>query len=268
MLKSLKRGVNKMLGVILSGGWGTRCLPATKTTNKHLLPVYTKDGAYPMIEYPISTLKNMGITDILIITSKEHCGIIVDYLGDGYERGLNFTYKIQEMSDPKRPPGIASALKLCKKYTGDSPFVVILGDNFYEWNHGFMSFKNNMLTQIKAFKTERLCGLFLKETDEWDRFGVAKIEIKKGLETITKIVEKPTKYVSNLAVTGMYIYTKDVYKVAENLKPSKRGELEISDINNYYVNEGLAHFVKFASFWSDMGVPESMIKTQKFINGD
>jgi glucose-1-phosphate thymidylyltransferase len=249
-----------MRGVLLSGGYGTRLNPFTKTvTNKHLAPVYSeRDGAKPMIDYPVDTLKKMGITDILIITSKEHCGDIVEHLGDGYDRGLDFSYKIQETNDPNRPMGIASALKLARGFTGDDNFVVILGDNFFEWNDAF-------LECIDDFKEhEKLkCGLFLYETNDWQRFGVAKLNSSLMIESI---VEKPKDFISNLAVTGMYVYTPDVYNYLDSLKPSKRGELEISDINNMYVKKGLTWHTIFDTFWSDMGTIDSMVVVQNYLN--
>lgn len=248
-----------MKGIILAGGYGTRMLPATSANNKHLLPVYTNNGATPMIDFPINTLKSLGIKNILIITSQEHCGRIVDYLGDGYSRGLDFTYKIQDMKDPNRPPGIASALKLCEDFTDDDDFVVALGDNYYEHSPNFKRFfqkcSNDKFTK---------CGLLLYKTEEWERFGVAEIKNDK----IIKIVEKPKEFVSDLAVTGLYYYTKDVYEVAATLEPSKRGELEIADINDHYVKTDEVIHMELDTFWGDMGTPESMMITQKFLNNE
>lgn len=249
-----------MKGVLLGGGFGSRMAPFTQTvTNKHLAPVYSKkDGARPMIDYPIQTLKKMGITEILVITSQDHCGDIVGHLNDGYDLGLDITYKIQEMRDLERPAGIASALKLAKNFTGDENFVVILGDNFFEWDDSFTEVLYDME------RTPNLkCGLFLHRTDEWSRFGVA--EIKE--DVVTRIVEKPKEYISDLAVTGMYAYTPDVYKYLDELTPSERGELEISDINNMYVKKRLTWHTIFDTFWSDMGEIQSMMKTQEFLNG-
>jgi glucose-1-phosphate thymidylyltransferase len=248
-----------MKGVILSGGWGTRMMPATSSTNKHMLPVYTKDGATPMIDFPIKTLKSIGIKNILIITSQDHCGRIVDYLGDGYSRGLDFTYKIQDMKDPSRPAGIASALKLCEDFTEESDFVVALGDNFHEPNPQFKTFFQGCAND-KFIKS----GLLLYKTDEWSRFGVADIENN----IITRIVEKPTEYISDLAVTGLYYYTKDVYNIASRLVPSGRGELEITDINDHYIKTRETNHLVLDTFWSDMGTPESMMKTQTFLNNE
>jgi glucose-1-phosphate thymidylyltransferase len=257
-----------MKGVLLAGGRGQRLKNFTTTvTNKHLAPVYSKDGATPMIDYPIDTLKKMGITDILVITSREHCGDIVEHLGDGYERGLNFTYKIQEMNDPERPIGIASALKLARDFTGGDNFVVILGDNYFEPN----VFYKQILDEIEYHPDKFKCGLFLQKTDEWQRFGVAKLEEKhdeNGIRHIEQIVEKPKEFVSDLAVTGMYIYTPDVYQYLEELTPSQRGELEISDINNMYCKKHLTFWGVFDMFWHDMGTPSSMIEVQNFLNNE
>lgn len=247
-----------MKGIILAGGLGTRMKPATISTNKHLLPVYSAYGAVPMIDYPIRVLMDAGIKDILIITSQEHCGILVDYLGDGYSRDLDFTYKIQEMNDPKRPTGIASALKLCKGFTNSDDFVVILGDNFFEPEIEI----NKHLNQWSS-SPQIMCGLFLKYTVSWNRFGVA--ELGKD-NKITKIVEKPSEFISPYAVTGMYYYTPDVYNIIDTITPSSRGELEITDINNYYAqSDSVAHFT-LGGFWSDMGTPESIINTINYLN--
>lgn len=247
-----------MRGVLLSGGFGKRLSPYTQTVgNKHLCPVYSKNGATPMIDYPILTLINMGVTEILIITSQEHCGQIVEHLGDGHNLGVSFTYKIQDMNDPTRPAGIASALKLARGFTGDDKFIVILGDNYFEWNDVFKDSIEDMdMTYAK-------CGLFLYNTDRWSEFGVAKLEHGK----VTEIIEKPKEFVSNLAVTGMYIYTKDVYQYLDELEPSKRGELEISDINNMYCQKGLTYHSRFDTFWCDMGTPKSMLEVQEYLNG-
>jgi glucose-1-phosphate thymidylyltransferase len=243
-------------GVILCGGWGTRMRPATYTTNKHLLPIYTDDKAIPMIEYPIGILQKLQITDVLIITSREHCGIVSEYLGDGFPRGMTFTYKIQEMSDPKRPPGIASALSLSKDFTMNENFIVLLGDNYFQWNDDFYFFVKNFDN-----KTNK-CGLFLYKTEDWKRFGIAELENGK----IKKIVEKPKEFISNYCVTGMYLYTKDVYSRIKKLIPSLRGELEITDINDSYCKEGTADHVLFDTFWSDMGTANSICKTIEFLN--
>lgn len=242
-----------MRAVILAGGKGTRMSPCTKITNKHLLPVYSKEGAIPMIYYPLRTLVRSGIEDILIITSSEHCGHIIETLKDGHEFGANLSYKIQDHE--RVVLGIASALKIARNFTNDEPFAVILGDNYFEDNfkETFQNFE----------KSEFEATVFLKSVDEQEirRFGCASIEENN----VTKIVEKPISPESNWAVTGLYLYKSNVYKIAETLRPSNRGELEITDINNYFCQSGklLAGFVH--GFWSDMGTPESIKKTQNFL---
>lgn len=236
-----------MKGIILAGGSGTRMKPATSVTNKHLLPIYSRDGAVPMITYPIRTLVSSGVREIMIISSREHSGSIIQNLGDGQDFGADFTYKIQDSA--KVGMGIASALKLSEAFTGHEPFAVILGDNYYQdsFKDEFSSFQGSGM----------LARLFLKEVDDPERFGV----YHEG-----SIEEKPDYPKSNMAVTGLYLYTDDVYKVAKSLKPSSRGELEISDVNNHYCSIGMADTRTLKGFWSDMGTPSSAIRTQSFLN--
>lgn len=242
-----------MRGVILAGGFGTRMKNFTDVSNKHLAPVYSSIGAMPMIFYPIDTLLKSGITKILIISSQEHSGKIIEYLGDGKNLGVDFTYKIQNMKDT--PSGIAAALKIAKDFTNNEPFAVILGDNFYE---------DSFSTVVKTFvKDKNPACIFLKEVEDIHRFGCATVNQNNE---VTKIVEKPKNPESNLAVTGFYLYTNEVFKIADKLSPSKRGELEISDINNYFAEKGLLRSKTITGFWSDMGTPPSMIRTQNFIN--
>jgi len=240
-----------MRGVILAGGKGTRMCPSTKVTNKHLLPVYSEKGAVPMIFYPIRTLVQSGITDILIISSREHCGHIIQNLGDGYDFGANFSYKIQDHQRVQL--GIASALKLAENFVNGENFSVILGDNFFE---------DTFVDQVEEWNMGGClppAAVFLKETTEIERFGCATL----SEDRVTKIVEKPKVPESNWAVTGLYFYTPQVFEVAETLKPSHRGELEITDINNHYCPDLLG--VKLKGFWSDMGTPNSMANTQEFM---
>jgi glucose-1-phosphate thymidylyltransferase len=239
--------------ILLAGGFGIRMLPATLKTNKGLLPVYSKEGAVPFLYYPIHTLKSSGFDKILIVSSQEHCGDIIEHFGDGYKFGVDFTYKIQDMNNPKKPIGIAGALKLAKDFVGDDRFAVILGDNFFE---------EIFLSQSSWFDdSQNLAHLFLKEVEDVNRFGCAEIEDGK----ITRIVEKPKCPLSNLAVTGLYFFTAGVFEELDKLVVSSRDELEISDINDYYVLLGKAGHTILDGFWSDTGVPLTMVKTHAFI---
>jgi glucose-1-phosphate thymidylyltransferase len=207
-----------------------------------------------MIYYPIRTLVRSGITDILIVTSAEHCGHIIETLKDGYELGADLAYKIQDHN--RVVLGIASALKIARNFTNDEPFAVVLGDNFFDDDFGNV---------VETFENqeESEAVVFLKEVKDIQRFGCATVEGDK----VVKIVEKPKKPESNLAVTGLYFYQPSVYEIAETLKPSNRGELEITDINNHYCKAGKLGAGHLDGFWSDMGTPESITKTQLFILG-
>jgi glucose-1-phosphate thymidylyltransferase len=218
--------------------------PATLVTNKHLLPVYSDEGAVPMIFYPIRTLVSSGVREILIISSREHSGAMIQNLGDGSQFGAEFSYRIQ---DGERP-GIAAALSLSRSFTGDGRFAVILGDNFYEDSFG---------EEFSCFEgSDSLAMLFTKEVHDPERFGV----YHDG-----RIEEKPTSPKGNRAVTGLYLYTEDVYGLAAGLTPSARGELEISEVNDSYCRSGMADVREVRGFWSDMGTPGSVVKTQNFL---
>lgn len=238
--------------VILAGGAGTRLHPATMWQNKHLLPIYTNHGAYPMIYYPIRTLIESGLTDILVISSREHCGRIMETLSDGRYFGCDFSYKIQDTAHVLM--GIASALKLARGFTGGENFALILGDNFFE---------DTFAEDVIAWEASnaQVC-LALKEVEDIQRFGCATV---KESGEITKIVEKPKEPESNWAVTGLYLYSPDVYTVADTLVPSNRGELEITDINTHYASQGLAQAMFLKGYWSDMGTPSSLQRTEEFI---
>ena len=241
-----------MRGVILAGGYGTRMQPSTKVTNKHLLPVYSEQGAFPMLFYPIHTMVSSGIQDILIISSREHCGHIIENLSDGQEFGADFSFKIQDLQHVQL--GIASALKLARNFTNNEKFAVCLGDNF---------FQDSFSDEVRNFEDvdAHKAAVFLKEVDDVRRFGCATVEADR----VVKIVEKPDYPESNLAVTGLYFYTPEVYDVADQLKPSARGELEITHINDHYCQEGTAVGYFLKGQWSDMGVPTSMIRVQEWI---
>lgn len=230
-----------MKGIILAGGKGTRLLPLTKITNKHLLPVFNR----PMIEYPLQTLLSAGIKDILIISDREHAGDFVEYLGSGSDLKANFTYKVQEEAG-----GIAQALSLAKDFVNGDLVTVILGDNIFE---------NNFSVKLKNFKGG--AKVFLKEVKDPERFGVAVLKDKK----VSEIIEKPAKAPTNFAVTGLYQYDRKVFDIIKKLKPSARGELELTDVNNAYIkqNKMEADFIK--GFWSDAGTFDSLAKTVNWI---
>jgi len=233
-----------MRGVILAGGFGTRLRPLTLVTNKHLLPVYDK----PMIYYPINTLVTAGIEDIVIVTGNEHAGDFINLLGDGKDFGVNFTYKPQRGAG-----GIAEALGLCRDFIGDEPMVVILGDNIFE---------DNIKKDADKFrKNSTFAKVFLKEVKDPERFGVAMIENNN----LVGIEEKPKKPKSNFAVTGLYFYNRSVWQIIKELKPSGRGELEITSVNNYYIKEGYMDYGFINGFWSDAGSYQSLYHAASFI---
>lgn len=223
--------------------------PATAVTNKHLLPVYGPKGAIPMIFYPIGTLVRSGIREVLVISSREHSGPIIQNLGDGSDFGASFSYMVQDSSRVQM--GIASALRLARGFTGGGPFAVILGDNFFEDDFAaeFADFES-------AARDE--AGIFLKPVSDPHRFGV----YHDG-----SIEEKPESPQSNTAVTGLYLYHDGVYEIADRLKPSGRGELEITDINQDYCRRGRVRLSHVGGFWSDMGMPASIVRTQEFLCG-
>lgn len=231
-----------MKGIILAGGTGSRLRPLTLLTNKHLLPVA---GNF-MIMYPLQTLIKSGIKEILIVTGRENCGDFMRLLGSGKELGCEFTYKIQDEAG-----GIAQALSLAENFANKEPITVILGDNYFE---------DDLIEEIKNF-TEG-SKIFLKEVKDAERFGVAEIK-GKG---VTSIEEKPKNPKTNLAVTGLYIYDPKVFDIIRKLKPSERGELEITDVNNIYIKEGKMGFKIINGFWSDMGTPESLQKISEFLS--
>lgn len=221
-----------MKGVILAGGTGSRLAPLTKVTNKHLLPIYDR----PMVYYPLETFKKMGIESVLLVTGRGHEGHFLELLGSGSEFGMNISYEVQEEAG-----GIAQALNLAKSFVGEDDFCVILGDNYFE---------DDLVDAANGFTgNEKKAHIFLKEVDEPQHYGVP---VFKN-EEIIEIIEKPQNPPSNFAVTGCYIYTPDVFKVIENIKPSARGELEISDVNDHYVKAGEMSFSTLKKYWGDCG---------------
>lgn len=248
-----------MRGIILAGGFGTRLRDFTKRLNKGMAPIYTKTGATPQIFYPLRTLINSGITEIMIITSRDHCGQMVELLGDGSEYGCSLTYRIQEMNRPV--VGIAQALGLAKNFVeNQNAFAVVLGDNFYEesFAEAFTTFEKESSNGVFSSDPKDWpfdhAQVFLKEVHDPERFGVATLD---ATNNVIKIVEKPKQPESNYAVTGLYLYTPHVFKLLPNLQPSARKELEITDINNWYVNNKKMRATILNSYWHDMGTPES-----------
>lgn len=236
-----------MKGVILAGGTGSRLLPLTKVTNKHLLPVYNK----PMIYYPIEFLRDSGVTDLLIILGGNSVGDFVNLLGDGEELGVSLTYRHQT-----KPNGIAGALKLAKDFVGNDPFVVCLGDNVFEKTFNL----SRWLEQIKE-QTIPTGVIILAPTDKPSSFGVPTFKNEK----IIKITEKPITPDSNYAVTGLYCYDKNIWDMIDFLKPSNRGELEITDINNWYLRHGQLKHIFSQGWWRDCGDIDALSATWKFV---
>jgi len=235
---------NSIKGVVLAGGTGSRLYPLTKVTNKHLLPVYDK----PMIYYPLQTLKSMGCDEIIIVSGREHCGHILSLLGGGLELGLKLSYEIQEEAG-----GIAQALSLCKQFVGESNIAVCLGDNIFEKPIDLSDFNGG-------------ARIFLKEVEDPHRFGVAELSNDRDCSVIS-IEEKPKNPKSNYCVTGLYLYDNKVFDIISNLKPSNRGELEITDVNNKYIemNEMSCQFLD--GWWSDAGTFESLFKAGQLVRG-
>lgn len=235
-----------MKGIILAGGTGSRLYPLTKVTNKHLLPV----GRKPMIFYPIAKLTGCGIEEILIVTGLEHMGDIVNLLGSGKEFKCRFTYKVQDEAG-----GIAQALSLAEDFTRDDKLVVILGDNIFQ--DDFKPFAKKFSAQKSGAR------LLLKEVEDPERFGV--VEFEDG--RIIGIVEKPRKPKSQFAVTGAYFYDPQVFSLIRKLKPSHRGELEISDVNAAYLRSQTLEYDILSGWWSDAGTFESLERASLFVEG-
>lgn len=224
-------------GVILAGGKGTRLGELTKVTNKHLLPV----GPFPMVYHPLKKLIGAGIHDILLVSGTEHMGDFVELLGSGREHGCSLTYRVQDEAG-----GIAQALGLAQLFCRDALSVVILGDNiFYDPLKPIVD---------QAREEPSLARVMLKQVHDPKRYGVAEFEGN----SILNIEEKPQNPKSDYAVAGVYIYPPDVYDVVPTLTPSRRGELEITDVNNHYVSEKRLSFGTLEGYWTDAGTLESL----------
>ncbi len=234
-----------MKGVILAGGLGTRLFPLTKITNKHLLPVYDR----PMIYYPIQTLVNAGIEDIMIVTGGRKSGDFLSLLGNGKDFGLkhlNYTYQEGE-------GGIAEALGLCEHWAAGEPVAVVLGDNLIE---------RNIKHAVDQFRAQGGGGkILLKEVHDPERFGVATMEGDR----VARIVEKPREPESNLAVIGIYMYDARVFEIIKTLEPSDRGELEITDVNNWYIEDGSLTADVLEGWWTDAGTFQSLHHASKLV---
>ncbi|SDY99573.1 sugar phosphate nucleotidyltransferase [Thermoactinomyces sp. DSM 45892] len=232
-----------MKGVILAGGTGSRLYPLTKVTNKHLLPV----GNTPMIYHPIKKLIEAGIREICIVTGVEHMGEVVRLLGSGEEFEAEFTYRVQD-----KPGGIAQALYLARHFTGDDLMVVLLGDNVFA--DSIKPYVEDYMVQGSGAK------ILLKEVEHPQRFGVAELDGNR----VRSIEEKPQKPKSSYCVTGVYMYDSKVYQYIEQLEPSKRGEYEITDINNKYIEEDICSYNILSDWWTDAGTFESLIRANQF----
>lgn len=235
-----------MKGIILAGGTGSRLFPLTKVTNKHLLPV----GHKPMIYHPIEKLLEAGITEILIVTGMEHMGHVVALLGSGASLGCRFTYKVQDEAG-----GIAQALSLAENFVHGDDMIVILGDNIFE---------NQIVDFVKDYSVQRGgAKIILKEVEDPHRFGVAELEGDR----VIGIEEKPKLPKTNWAVTGIYFYDATVFNMIRTLKPSARGELEITDVNNCYIEEGRMTYGFFKGWWTDAGTFESLRRADELAVG-
>lgn len=230
-----------MKGIILAGGAGTRLSPLTRVTSKQLLPIYNK----PMIFYPLETLLQAGIQDILIIVAPDHAGDFLKLLGSGKEFGCKFSYEIQD-----KPEGLAQAFLIGENFIGDDSVTLILGDNLFD---------DDFSGAVKTFKSG--ARVFAKQVNDPERFGIVTFDENKK---VVSIVEKPKNPTSNYAVTGIYVYDNTVIAKAKNLKPSARGEIEITDLNNSYLKEGSLDVAFVPGAWLDTGTFESLYEATVF----
>jgi glucose-1-phosphate thymidylyltransferase len=231
-----------MKGVILAGGRGTRLRPMTNVVNKHLLPVYDE----PLIYYPINTLLNAGIDDILIISSPEYIGKYIELLEEDFD-DVNFSYRVQN-----EPKGIAHAVSIAEDFVDDK-FAVMLGDNII---------LGDLSDQITEFQeSDSKAKIFLKEVDQPARYGIADIDSEGK---VIDLEEKPENPSSNNAVIGLYLYDKDFFSKVDQIDPSDRGEYEITDVNNLYVKEGEMDSGLVENRWFDAGTPEGLFKASKY----
>lgn len=234
-----------MKGVVLAGGLGARLLPLTKVTNKHLLPVYDR----PMIYYPLQTLVNAGVTEILLVTGGNSAGDFLKLLGNGKEFGLkHLDYTYQEGEG-----GIADALRLAEYFADGEPICVVLGDNLIE---------GNIVKAAQAFRDQKVgAKILLKQVKDPQRFGVPVLDGNR----VVKIEEKPRQPRSSYAVTGIYFYDARVFEIIKTLKPSARGEMEITDVNNVYIEAGQLAWDVLEGWWTDAGTIESLHQANQLV---
>ena len=234
-------------GIILAGGKGTRLYPMTKAVSKQLLPIYDK----PMIYYPLSVLLLAQINDILIISTSETISSYEELLGDGSRIGIKISYKVQE-----EPRGLADAFIIGEEFIGNDDVCLILGDNIF-----FGTSLSDLLARAKKNDGATIFGCMVKDPTS---FGVVELD---EFNNVVSIEEKPAKPKSNLAVPGLYFYDNSVVEIAKNVKPSARGELEITSINNEYLKRGKLNFVSMGRgmAWLDTGTPENMLKAAEFV---
>lgn len=231
-----------MKAIILAGGTGSRLYPLTKVTNKHLLPV----GKYPMIFHPIFKMKQAGLNDILIVTGKEHMGDVVNLLGSGSQMGVSFTYKVQDEAG-----GIAQALGLAEQFVRKDQLLVILGDNV---------FADDISHYVSNFRKQKVgAKILIQQVSEPTRFGVPELQGDR----IISIEEKPNHPKSDFAVTGIYMFDHRVFEIIKSLRPSARGELEITDVNNAYIERGELTFDVLQGWWTDAGTHASLARANE-----
>jgi glucose-1-phosphate thymidylyltransferase len=231
-----------MKGIVLAGGSGSRLRPLTKVTSKQLLPVYNQ----PMIHYPLTTLIQAGIKEILIIVAPEHAGDYLNFLGSGKELGVKLTYEIQD-----KPAGLPEAFIIGENFIDNDDVAMILGDNIFE---------DDLSEEIKKFKSGG--KVFAKKVTDPERFGVVRFNGAKKAEVI---VEKPKEWISDYAITGLYIYDARVVDVAKGLKPSERNELEICDLHNWYLAKGELDVAEVTGEWIDAGTFESLLRANNLM---
>ena len=247
ILSVLLFNVGNMKGIILAGGTGSRLNPLTKVTNKHLLAVYNK----PMIYYPLYALKEAGITNVLIVSGIGHAGSFLELLGSGSQMGMKISYEVQEEAG-----GIAQALSLAENFANNEKVVVVLGDNVLE---------DSISKAVEEFKLQpRGARIFLKSVETPQAYGVAELDGDK----VVKIIEKPMNPPSDLAVIGCYMYDPQVFEVIKGLSPSNRNELEITDVNNFYLEQGTLKYDVLNGFWGDCGESfDSLMHAASLVQG-